>query len=495
MATRENQTLQISLMVFAILLVVFAVLTYYFWKTGDDLSKRVVELQDKQSKNKTDFLEKQNETNQYKIFMGFKEQDGAGEIKTAFDKDMADFGGTFNNEGEQNYRNILAVSSAELAKANTREAKANEGKKELEGRLLALEAQHAAQIKEHEGEAVAAKKDLAAQTAFFEADRQKFKVREKELANEQETSRDGYEKQSADKDGKITLLAKDLTAVEKQRDRLLVELKQGQPEPQFEVADGNVTWVSQRRRILWIDLGHADQLRPQLTFSIVAEGQPISTRDTSAGQGGKSISTAKPGEKGKIEITRILDSHLAEARILSDDLVDPIMPGDQVYSPSWHRGKQTHFALGGVVDLDGDGKSDLARAIDIIRINGGVIDEYVSDEGKLRFDLGKNDKGIGIDTRFLVLGTTPDPTSDTNRAIHDQTGDLRKRAAKLGIDEISLQKFLNLMGWQSGERTVPLGRASREKDFLPKPEGGIQRTDAGGSTSGLFRKRSPKSPY
>lgn len=498
MATRENQTLQIALMVFAILLVVFAVLTYWFWKSWDDQLTKNEQLESDLSNERSAQNSIRIEANQYKLFMGFQEQDNFDAVKEGFQKDMDLYAADLSEE-EQKYNIILERLDKENKQSLIREEDANKKRKELEKTLLTLEAQHAAQIKQQEAEATSAKQDLAAERAVFNEQRAKHKERVDELTQENEKARDNYEKQLAEKENKITTLAADLETVEKQRDQLLKELRRGQPEPQFEVADGRVTWINQRQRILWINLGSADRLVPQLNFSIFDEGQPISTREeaSTSDQSSDSSSPSDTKEKGKIEITRILDEHLAEARILSDNLSNPIMPGDQVYSPAWHRGKQTHFALGGILDLDGDGKSDLVRAKEIIRLNGGTIDEYVSDEGKLEFDTDSEEKGISINTRFLVLGLTPtpDPRDEFSQEIHKNTADLRTRARKLGIDEINLQQFLNLMGWKTSERTVPLGRAARAEDFPPQHEGGGQPLDVGGSTSELFQKRFPKPPY
>ena len=75
MATRENQTLQISLMVFAILLVVFVVLTYWFWKSWDDQRTKNNQLEEEKSNLSESFRTVQIESNQYMRMIGFHEQD------------------------------------------------------------------------------------------------------------------------------------------------------------------------------------------------------------------------------------------------------------------------------------------------------------------------------------------------------------------------------------------------------------------------------------
>ena len=134
-----------------------------------------------------------------------------------------------------------------------------------------------------------------------------------------------------------------------------------------EVPDGNVTWVSVGERVVYVNLGQADFLRPQISFSVY----PADVTD---------VVTSKI--KAKIEVTRVLGPHEAECRIVEDSITDPILPNDRVYSPVWHPGRRIHFAIIGKTDIDGDGNSDREKVRELIRINGGVIDNEVADDGK-----------------------------------------------------------------------------------------------------------------
>src|SRR5258705_2201449 len=146
---------------------------------------------------------------------------------------------------------------------------------------------------------------------------------------------------------------------------ILKEQRKDEP-GSFEVADGRVSWVNQNGTV-WINLGTGDSLRRQVTFSVFDADQH---------------DAAKAAKKGSIEVTRLLDEHMAEARITKDDPTNPILVGDNIYSQVWHRGKQLHFALTGVIDIDGDGQSDLPLALQLIKLNGGIVDAYFKDDGK-----------------------------------------------------------------------------------------------------------------
>src|SRR5206468_3589557 len=85
---------------------------------------------------------------------------------------------------------------------------------------------------------------------------------------------------------------------------------------------------------------------------------------------------------------------------------NPIMPGDQIFSPTWEPGRAEHFALTGFMDIDNDGGSDRQRIRDLIALNGGVIDAESDDEGK-------KTGSMSINTKYLVLGDPP-KASDLN---------------------------------------------------------------------------------
>jgi hypothetical protein len=230
-----------------------------------------------------------------------------------------------------------------------------------------------------------------------------------------------------------------------------------------EVPDGNVTWVSASERVVYVNLGRADFLRPQISFSVY----PADVTD---------VVTSKV--KAKIEVTRVLGAHEAECRIVEDSVTDPILPKDKVYSPVWHPGRQIHFAITGKTDIDGDGNSDREKVRDLIRINGGVIDAEVTDDGKL---IGE----ITVNTRYIIIGDRPTETAKTG--VVEKHSQLSFKAKDLGVAEMNLQQFLDMMGFKSDERTVNLGRGADPHDFRAKDTTGATKRKG----AEPFRERRP----
>ena len=119
----------------------------------------------------------------------------------------------------------------------------------------------------------------------------------------------------------------------------------------YERPDGEVTLVNSRVNTVWIDLGSADGVDRQMIFSVIDQ---------------KETGVTKSKVKGRIEITQVMDQHSSEARILEDELSNPIMKGDKIYSPSFRKGQKTRFALAGLIDIDKDGKSDQTKVKSLI---------------------------------------------------------------------------------------------------------------------------------
>ena len=222
----------------------------------------------------------------------------------------------------------------------------------------------------------------------------------------------------------------------------LIENRKDEPES-FEVADGRISWVNQNGTV-WINLGTADSLRRQVTFSVFDSDLH---------------DAAKASKKGSIEVTRLLGDHMAEARITSDDPTNPILTGDNIYSQVWHRGKKLHFALTGVIDIDGDGQSDMQLARDLIELNGGIVDAYLEDDGKVEGEITAN-------TRYLISGEPPEKSGKV--ALQKGSQDMYKTASSLGVETVTITEFLDRK-WATSRRTArsSWGRAPRRAISRP----------------------------
>lgn len=495
MAKRESQGLQIALILFVMITVVLAVTTFVFFRQAEQMAKEVAAAEKKAEDAKA-FGETQSYWNQYFMhILGAKPLDPAAfeivlqsvegdeamaGVHASFESDVKTFGEGLPEE-TVNYRDLPPNILQAVRKLNT----ANTGLLESNNQLIAERDQMRADSLREIDLARTGQKAAEDERSSAQED---FTTRREELKTTQE-------KQFADYDSKIKevttlvavrektiqerdseLKAKDNTIV-KQKDTI-TELRD---EP-FEAPDGRIAWVNQASRTVWVNLGMADGLRRQTTFSVYDHD----AMNVAPGAGGKigndeEASRRKVDErKGMIEITRVIDQHLAEARIVDDYTADPILPGDQIFSPAWKPGRKVRFALVGFMDIDGDARSDRELVRNIISMGGGIIDAEVHDDGAVEGELSAN-------TRYLVRGTPPDGSDPKVMTAYTN---LIGQAEKLGIQEINLLMLLDLMGYKAEVRTIGLGKNADPLQFKAEPEGGRARTSTG-SVSDAFEERRP----
>ena len=479
MASRENQGLQVAVMIFFLLVVLLAVTTYVYFKNSTDAN---VEL-DKLRTDKAD-VEKRavaalDEVAQLRKLMGFNpeadklilgnaETPEPDSILATFKADMTKYG---DNIDKKDYREIIATLHDTLLAAQAAESDSKTKEVAASTQFKEVESVKDAQVVVFRQDATKAGADLNAANESFKTTVDELDKTKGELAGQLEAKRNQMDEQVA--------------AITKERDALAVQVsKLGQLNKALvdrgskeitdrtitESPDGEVTWVNQRSRIVWINLGSDDRLERQTVFSVF----PVDTND----------SPDLSRKKGNIEVIRILDGRMAEARIVDDNVADPILPGDKIISPVWDRGRTEGFALAGFMDIDGDGRSDRNKIRELIKQNGGRIDAEVEDDGKLT---GK----IEISTRYIILGDPPNETSIKPELLENfskLTGD----AQDLTVEKISVQKFVQQLGFRTEERTVPLGRGARPADFTAKPADGVNQRSTGNTSESFKPRVAPK---
>ena len=134
------------------------------------------------------------------------------------------------------------------------------------------------------------------------------------------------------------------------------------------------------------------------------------------------------------------------------------------------------------MDIDGDGRSDLQTVLNLIAINGGVVDCYITDAGKIVGQINVNtklpDSRRRADRNERVL---PSATAFT-KIQHD--------ADQLRLQKMQLTELLQRMGWKNMSPVIRYGRGANPKDFRAKPDEGVLRKSSG-NVSDVFEKRQP----
>jgi hypothetical protein len=208
----------------------------------------------------------------------------------------------------------------------------------------------------------------------------------------------------------------------------------------FEVPSGRIELVDLDTQHVWINRGTRDNLRKGTTFSVykqVNEGVARGLRDI----------------KGAIEITRVMPD-MAEARITRSHIADPIVKNDEIYTPLWAPGRKEKFAFVGLIDLDNDGINDRDVLHDLVAASGGEIVDEVDDKG-VRHPTAGN---LNVGTKFLVVGKIPDAyeakpdDKEPYRLIGELHNGMVKEANEHGVRIVTLDDFLNYVGYEPGRR-------------------------------------------
>src|SRR6478672_1415981 len=427
MPARQDQTLQIFLIIFIFAFLVTAVVAYLGWRGYSEADAKAVALDASLKTKSAESDTQKTDLEDMRQLMGFERTSTTADVKKQGELDMKTYGSGIADEASRTYRKVLETVHADMLASAAREAKQKAEFSEQAKTLLAVKSEAQKQMEKFDDARKKAEEDAASQRNSFAEFRRTLEKAQGDVQRTLEDQRTNYEGQIAKSAARIKTLEDQVT---KQARAILNMAEQRKDEPgSFEVADGRISWVNQNGTV-WINLGTGDSLRRQVTFSVFDADQH---------------DAAKAAKKGSIEVTRLLDEHMAEARVTKDDPTNPILTGDNIYSQVWHRGKQLHFALTGMIDIDGDGQSDMQLARDLIKLNGGIVDAYLKDDGKMEGEITAN-------TRYLVLGDVPD--SALKSAMTDGYHKMSKEAASLGVQTITLAQFVDQMGYKPQDRTI-----------------------------------------
>jgi predicted nucleic acid-binding Zn-ribbon protein len=482
MAAREGQGLQIAVIIFALLSIVLAVGCYAFYAAGQTAYKEkeaaTAQLQQANDKNKE--LDYRLKACQYVLGLIPDEtavNDAKGLIATPpadVDEMLAQFKADmemiepYKDNHAKNYRTMGAILLNAVNRKQSSVTDANVQVAKAQSDVEATKTREGARAKTAEDARQAAESALNAEKTNYATSIQAIKT---EIAavkadvdtniKENTTKVETLEKQVASLNSQLTDNDRTISDLKEKRKAL-----EADRETLFEAPDGRIAWVNQRQRLAWIDVGRADGLMRQTTFSVF-------DHDING------VTNAVP--KARIEVVRLSDDHMAECRILEDSASNPILKGDAIHTPAWSPGQRVHFAMAGKMDIDGDKVDDYDTVRNIITLNGGVIDAELRPNGTRVGNLGVN-------TRYLVLGDPPDDTA-TQTALQEYTK-MRDDVSRYGTDIINVEKLLTQMGWKVEERTVELaggkgaGSAFRNRKPGQKAAPAAPATPAGEAPAG-----------
>ncbi|HEX7450426.1 MAG TPA: hypothetical protein VF306_22895 [Pirellulales bacterium] len=465
MASSENQGLQIALIIFVMLTILLSVTTFMFFRSYTDEALKSKSNADAASQKGAALSAAEADLTAIRGIIGVPDSAKLSDITEIKNKDMQTFVSTAPEESQRYHQAVEFLASTLNAKTEELVAARDQIAQEQAQRQKVEESKQAqvdAALKKVE-EAEQAKDAAEKQ---FNDERAKMLADNKELQDQLAAKNEAFAKLEAEKNKQIESLAAEQAKLQRFNDSLTEKNQQLDPTSGFEVPDGAIVWVNQKMRAAYINVGSADGLRRQTTFSVVGSGDDI----------GEDQKT-----KGRVEVVNILGPHFAQCKIIEDHLTDPLVQGDKIYTPLWHPGRGEGFGIIGVIDIDGDGLDDRDMIRDLIRMNGGRIDAEDDPTGKSAKQTGQ----LTLETRYLVRGKPP-----ADKQVEGAWTKMQEDAQRMGIRVIGIDKFLDQMGWKDQKQVLRYGRRGNANEVpAAEPDGG--RPQSSGNVSGSFRVRRP----
>jgi hypothetical protein len=473
----SKQGLVVALVFFVIFTIGLGVATYFGFAGQDELAKKEADAKKELAgmKDNREFYRAQALT--YRTYMGYPPAD-AGEVpdlkakleegKLGDAKDKEDVKGVLAGLGGQGGlgwdpagKKPRKTYQEALADAKKQAETLDQQNKDLQDKLAAAEKR-------------ASNADAAAKKA-----RDDYEANVANLAKKQEADLAGYLKEIADlraqkdkmgaereqfvKDAetKVKSAGEDVAKAaaqtktfreraEKSEAKLDLKQKEGADAPLNARTDWKVVSIATGQNV-YINLGSADNVKPQLTFSVHGVGP--------AGH-------IVPAAKANLEVVRVLEPHLSQARLfaLRDPNRDPVVKGDVLYNPTWDPQLKRHVALAGVMDLTGSGHDSFDELKRYLERNNVEIDAYLDPK-----DLTIKGKGITPQTDYLILGGGQEIAQE-NRASREKDRverrdkamqQLREQAQQSGVKVVALSHYLEMVGYRLPRNASELGSAAR----------------------------------
>ena len=448
---RESQGLQIALIIFVMLAVVLGVTTFLFHGRYTEALKAAKDSDAAASKAKTEAANKETDCAELRRMIGLADK-SVNDIREQFDKDMKAYATNFP-EDSRFYAPVLGRLWETIDSRSKEVVALNLTIQDLDTKYKNWQKSKDATVVKFE--AVAADQGVKVAAVEQEARDQRDTLQKTQrdltvkLGNVMRGVAAKIDEANVRAKEAETIAANAEATIRAERKTINDMLPGSKVIP-----SGEITWVNQASRMVWINLGAADRLQRQMSFSVYS--------------GETNELGGKAAKKATIEVTKIQGDHQAEAKILDEvKISDPIMPGDKIHTPLWSPGEQVHYALCGIMDLDGDGQNQVSTLDMLILRAHGVVDATLDEHGKRTGEMSAK-------TNFIVLGSEPkgELLSPYTKMVAE--------ADHLNIPKIQLSDLKQKMGYKRSASVERFGRA-------PAPDA----RKAAAATKGGAGKRRP----
>lgn len=447
MAARENQGLQIALIIFVMLTIVLSVTTYIFFDNYKKEKQDKIAATDKVTVIEKAISEVNLEREGYLALLNQKDFEEKAESIVKKNKDIIL---TYKalaglNTPHENYPEVLMEMANAVKEKDSKLVVYKEAQDKAVADLAALKAQAETSVAAAKAETTKSQGDYTTFSGTintFLATLAQSKTEAEKKINEKVAENQVLQDAVANIKKKSAVTEKALTTTIQTQKWVIDQNK----DPRPTLTDGQIVYVDERTKSAYVNIGRADSLQRRVSFSVYDRG----TND---------VATAV--KKGAIEIIEIIDDKISRARIIENSVSDPILPGDFIDSTLWYPGKRLKLAIAGAIDFDKDGISDRAKLKDLIIANGGTVIADVTERAEVT-------GAITPDTERVIVGRGPDERTDPK--FNKAWSDLMADAKKYNVQVIPLAQFLDSVGYTPNTNYSRDAGNQRLVDTTPKPK-------------------------
>ncbi|MHB1423475.1 MAG: hypothetical protein ACYC3I_09835 [Gemmataceae bacterium] len=485
----SKRGLIITLVFFILATLGLGVSTYFGFAEQDKLDKAAKEAKKSEDnfKGERDYYKAQAMV--YRGYMGMTEgMDGAENLGTL--KGQLDSGSLGKSSKDNaDVKKVLETLNNKYGWPNN----SNQPKESLEGKIKRLEEAYDRIDKQKgsaEKESASAKKDKAKAEEELAAAQTEYKKNLDDLAkkysNDEQKSRDDLAQFRGEVDRLSKVSKGDKEKAEEEKNALIAQAKKkdedmrflrqrvkeqenrlnalearNQPVQTNMRPDWKIMEMDTRGSNPYINLGSADRVQAQLTFTIHGVGAD---------------GRINPQPKGTLEVINVIGPHLSQTRVTSvrDRNRDPIVKGDVIANSSWDPNMKKHVAVAGIIDLTGDGRDSLFEFMRNLERQNIVVDAYLNPKDAAV-------KGqITFRTDYLIVGGFPDSggsgrIGETEKQFQATQKQMQEEARKYGAQVVSLARYLEMIGYHlphsTRERSPSMYNSDLRPDRLPRVGG------------------------
>ncbi len=316
---RETPGLQVALIIFVMLTIVLGVTSFIFFSQYREAVLAAKASQQQSQEHLAEVQAMSQQVAALKDWMSGRENIALDDLQEDNEKDMTNIAAY--PQDIRCYHTALAFQQHAMGDANAELVECKEAAQQRDDYIQTWEGTKTPQVERHAEAARKAMEEASARAAEFRRRRQEITAEYKSMYQGLQEIHRRANAERAEAEKRHAQLAKAHEKLTWDYKLLLDKYKRllgrhgGEKIPQ-----GRVVRVSSQLRTAWIDLGRADSLPRRTEFDVYP---------------GSAFQLAPAEKKGEIEVTKVLEDHLAEACVTKDEISDPIIGGDKIHSQTW----------------------------------------------------------------------------------------------------------------------------------------------------------------